>query len=209
MQLNTKEVKKALSLMVKGGNNVLPILDNILIQSKDGKVTFTSSNLRQTVRVELDGNSEQFTACIDAALFTATISAIDVESFDFVSDGTTAKINAITAYLTSAGIDKKDIQTSDYSVSPQYDYSQAVCPAASTNGVTIYCPPGKQTLKGYEVRQTTTIKVRDTAKAGDLLAGVGSKGATEVSSLAFTFDNPDTVQDQARNDAIGNAKRIN
>ena len=41
MQLNTKEVKKALSLMVKGGNNVLPILDNILIHSKGGKVTFT------------------------------------------------------------------------------------------------------------------------------------------------------------------------
>ncbi|MBY0294197.1 SIMPL domain-containing protein, partial [Patescibacteria group bacterium] len=49
-------------------------------------------------------------------------------------------------------------------------------------------------------------KVRDTAKAGDLLAGVGGKGATEVSGLNFTFDNPDAVQDEARNEAIADAK---
>jgi uncharacterized protein YggE len=129
-------------------------------------------------------------------------------SFSIVSDKTTvaaaqtdatAKINAVTDYLTQAGIDKKDIQTSDYSVQPQYDYIQGVC----ANG---YCPPGRQVLKGYEVRQTTTIKVRDTAKAGDLLAGVGGKGATEVSGLQFTFDNPTAVQTDARTKAIADAK---
>lgn len=114
MQLNTKEVKKALSLMVKGGNNVLPILDNILIQSKDGKVTFTSSNLRQTVRVELDGSDEQFTACIDAALFTSTISAIDVESFDFVSDGTTVTITTATGVFRMPTVDSSDFPQQDF-----------------------------------------------------------------------------------------------
>ncbi len=135
-------------------------------------------------------------------------------SFSVVSDkltvaaaqaDATAKINAVTDYLKSAGIDSKDVQTSDYSVSPQYDYQSASCPVSS-GGVVSYCPPGRQVLKGYEVRQTTTIKVRDTAKAGDLLTGVAQKGATEVSSLNFTFDNPDAVQDDARNKAIKSAK---
>lgn len=130
-------------------------------------------------------------------------------SFSVVSDkatvndaqtDATAKANAITAYLKGAGVDEKDIQTTDYSVQPQYDYINQVC----TNG---FCPGGKQVLRGYEVRQTTTIKVRDTSKAGDLLAGVGSKGATEVSGLNFTFDDPTSVQTEARNKAIADAKQ--
>lgn len=112
----------------------------------------------------------------------------------------TAKINAVTAYLKGAGIDEKDIQTSDYSVQPMYDYVNQVC----TNG---YCPGGKQVLRGYQVRQSTTVKVRNTEKAGDLLAGVGGKGATEVSGLNFTFDDPTMVQDEARNKAIADAKK--
>lgn len=111
----------------------------------------------------------------------------------------TAKANATTDYLKSAGIAEKDIQTSNYSINPQYDYIQGTC----TNG---YCPSGRQVLRGYEVRQTTTVKVRNTAKAGDLLAGVGSKGATEVSGLNFTFDDPTKVQTDARNKAIADAK---
>jgi hypothetical protein len=111
----------------------------------------------------------------------------------------TAKANATTEYLKSVGIAEKDIQTSNYSINPQYDYILEAC----TGG---YCPGGKQVLRGYQVRQTTTVKVRDTAKAGDLLAGVGGKGATEVSGLNFTFDDPEAVQDEARDKAIADAK---
>jgi uncharacterized protein YggE len=137
----------------------------------------------------------------------------------------TAKANAITAYLTGAGVDTKDIQTSGYSINPQYTYQNAVCPqtvevptmapnvsvgstggSSASSGAVVYCPPGKQTLTGYEVSQSTTIKVRDTSKAGDLLAGVGSKGATNVSGLTFTFDDPTAVQTEARNKAIADAK---
>lgn len=109
------------------------------------------------------------------------------------------KINAITAYLKGAGVADKDIQTSDYSVYPKYEYVQQAC----TSG---YCPGGKQVLTGYEVSQSTTVKVRDTAKAGGLLSGVGGKGATNVSGLQFTFDKPDTLQTQARAAAIADAK---
>ena len=56
--------------------------------------------------------------------------AADIATFNFsvVSEKSTvaaaqadatAKINAVTDYLTGAGVDKKDIQTSDYSVNPQ------------------------------------------------------------------------------------------
>ncbi len=135
----------------------------------------------------------------DIATFSFSVVSDKATVNDAQTDAT-AKANAATAYLKGAGIDEKDIQTSDYSVQPQYDYINQVC----TNG---YCPGGKQVLKGYEVRQTTTVKVRDTAKAGDVLAGVGSKGATEVSGLTFTFDDPTSVQTEARDKAIADAKQ--
>ncbi len=148
----------------------------------------------------------------------------DIATFDFsvVSDkptvaaaqaDATKKINAIINYLTGAGVAKADIQTSNYSVQPQYQYQQQACPnirtVLSNSNVQLYpnpCPPGKQILTGYEVNQSTTVKVRDITKAGDLLTGVGSAGATQVSGLTLTFDNPHTVQDAARNNAITDAK---
>lgn len=111
----------------------------------------------------------------------------------------TTKSNAIVAYLKEVGVADRDIQTSNYSIYPQYDYVQESC----VNGI---CPGGRQVLRGYEVRQSTTVKVRDTAKAGDLLAGAGTRGATEVSGLNFTFDDPHQGQDEAREAAIADAK---
>lgn len=134
----------------------------------------------------------------------------DIATFDFsvVSEkptvaaaqaDATAKINTITKALKVAGVEEKDIKTSNYSVYPQYDYISNVCISGQP------CRPGEQKLRGYEVRQTTTVKVRDTAKAGDLLTDVGDKGATEVSGLNFTFDDPDAVQKEARDEAIADA----
>lgn len=156
--------------------------------------------------ISVSGHGESL-AVPDIATFTFSVVSDKATVADAQADAT-AKANAVTAYLKSSGIDSKDIQTTDYSVSPQYEYQNAVCPASAPNSAsTVYCPPGRQVLKGYEVRQTTTIKVRDTSKAGDLLAGVGGKGATEVSGLNFTFDNPDAVQTDARTKAIADAKQ--
>jgi uncharacterized protein YggE len=172
---------------------------------------YIGAGLNATNVVSVSGHGEVL-AVPDIATFSFSVVSDKATVADAQADAT-AKANAITEYLKGAGVDEKDIQTSDYSVSPQYEYQNAVCPSAvnplnggAVSSGTVYCPPGKQTLKGYEVRQTTTIKVRDTAKAGDLLTGVGSKGATEVSGLNFTFDDPEGVQTQARDKAIANAK---
>ncbi|MBX4191978.1 SIMPL domain-containing protein [Candidatus Parcubacteria bacterium] len=151
-----------------------------------------------TNTISVSGYGEAL-AVPDIATFTFSVVSEKSTVAAAQTDATT-KANAITKYLKDAGIADKDIQTSNYSVYPQYDYQTAVCQA---NGV---CPGGRSVLRGYEVRQTTTVKVRDTAKAGDLLTGVGTQGATEVSGLNFTFDDPQMVQDQAREKAITDAK---
>jgi uncharacterized protein YggE len=165
---------------------------------------YIGAGINATNTISVNGHGEAY-GVPDIATFTFSVVS-EKSTVAAAQQDATTKINAITEYLTAAGIDKKDIQTSDYSVNPQYDYQNAVCPASAPGGATIYCPGGKQVLRGYQVRQTTTVKVRETAKAGDLLAGVGGKGATEVSSLNFTFDKPDMVQNEAREKAIANAK---
>ncbi len=148
--------------------------------------------------ISVSGYGEVFAAA-DIATFTFSVVSQKSTVASAQQDATT-KINAITDYLKGQGIDAKDLQTTDYAVYPQYDYQSSVCPSSG------YCPPSRQVLRGYEVRQTTSVKVRDTAKAGDILTGVGSKGATEVSSLNFTFDDPQQSQDEARGKAIADAK---
>jgi uncharacterized protein YggE len=172
---------------------------------------FIGSGVAATNTISVNGHGEAL-GVPDIATFTFSVVSDKTTVADAQADAT-AKANAITAYLTGAGVSKDDIQTSDYSIQPQYDYQTAVCPQAAvapnaggSSASAIYCPGGKQVLKGYEVSQSTTIKVRDTSKAGDLLAGVGGKGATQVSGLNFTFDKPDAIQTDARNKAIADAK---
>ena len=175
---------------------------------------YIGAGITATNTINVSGHGELL-AVPDIATFTFSVVSDKATVADAQTDATT-KANAITDYLKNQGIDSKDIQTTDYSVSPQYEYQTAVCPVASVapsvGGVSnsagaVYCPPSKQVLTGYEVNQTTTVKIHDTSKAGALLAGVGTKGATNVSSLTFTFNDPTGVQQQARDKAIADAKQ--
>ncbi len=166
---------------------------------------YIGSGIAPTNTISVSGHGE-ILSVPDVATFTFSVMSNKATVAEAQTDAT-VKANAVTSYLKSQNIDAKDIQTTDYSVNPQYEYQNAVCSTEGTNASPVYCPPGKQVLKGYEVRQITTVKVHDTVKAGNLLAGVGGKGATEVSGLNFTFDDPKGVQRQARDKAIVDAKQ--
>jgi len=158
---------------------------------------YIGSGVAASNTISVSGDGEVF-AVPDTATFSVTIQeeAKDVKAAQEVA---TKKGNDIVAYLKSQGIDEKDYQTTDYSVYPQYDYIQAKCTSD-------YCPGGKQVLRGFQVTQTLTVKVRDAKKAGDLLAGVGSQGASSVSGLSFTIDDQDKLDAEARDKAIAKAK---
>lgn len=147
----------------------------------------------------------------------------DTAQFSFMVQNTAADVataqavaskseNAILDYLKSQGVADADVQTTDYEINPQYEYQNAVCPQPAgvlstlAGAPNIYCPPGKQTLTGYQVSETISVKVHDTSKAGALLSGIGGKGASNVSGLSFTSSNQDQLQNQARDKAIADAK---
>ncbi len=160
-------------------------------------IAFIGSGVSASNTISVSGTGDVF-AVPDTATFSVTIQerAKDVAT---AQTAATKKNNDVVAYLKNAGVVAKDIQTTDYNVNPQYEYSNGVC---STG----YCQPGSQKLVGFEVTQTLTVKVKDTTKAGELLSGVGSRGASTVSGLSFTIDDQNKLEADARDKAIADAK---
>lgn len=135
----------------------------------------------------------------------------DIGQFSFsvvaeADDATTAQTesaestNAILNYLEEQGVAEEDIKTTFYNLNPRYRLEERVCPAGS------FCPPGERVMDGFEVNQTIEVKVRDLEAAGDLIAGVGERGATNISGLSFTIDEPEALKAEAREQAIVQAK---
>lgn len=133
-------------------------------------------------------------------------------SFTVAASGTTAQaaqavstetMNTLTAYLKEQGVEEKDIKTQDYNLFPKYTYVEKPC---EMNTFEMFCPSGESVPDGFDVSQTVTVKVRDTSKSGALLAGVGEKGATNISGLSFVVDDLEPLKAEARTKAIADAK---
>jgi uncharacterized protein YggE len=169
----------------------------ILAISSLKQYRFIGSGVTATNTISVEGAGDVF-AVPDTATFSYGVMVSNAKDVTTAQTEVNTKGNAIIAYLKGQGVDEKDIQTTDYSVNPHYEYGQSAC----SNG---YCPPGKQTLTGYDVNQSVTVKVRDTKKAGELLSGIGSKGATNLSGLSFTIDDQKALESEARQKAIDDA----
>ncbi len=135
----------------------------------------------------------------DIATFSFSVSA-DAKVVSDAQATVTKNTDAIFAELKALGVEDKDIKTTDYSVWPKYAYTAAACSQS-------FCPPSRQIPDGYTVSQTVSVKVRKTEDAGKTLAVVGDKGATNVSGLNFTTDDPNKNINDARGKAIEDAQK--
>ncbi|KKW30411.1 MAG: hypothetical protein UY72_C0013G0021 [Candidatus Uhrbacteria bacterium GW2011_GWD2_52_7] len=104
-------------------------------------------------------------------------------------DQNTEKMNALVDAMKGLGIEEADLQTSSYSVNPQYNYN--VSPAVVT---------------GYEASQTLTVTIRDNTKIGTVIETAGNNGATDVGSLYYEFEDDSAVLAEARDEAIADAR---
>ncbi len=108
----------------------------------------------------------------------------------------TEKTNAALAAVKKLGIDDKDVKTVAYNVYPQYANTPCyggICP--NTNKIT-----------GYQVSQSVEVKVRDTAKAGDVLQALGTLEVQGISGPNFMVDDDKDQKSEARAEAIKNAR---
>lgn len=123
------------------------------------------------------------------------------------------KLDKVLAALNDAGIEEKDIQTTNFSIYPKYEYSYI-----SPSGIKCYadyCPPpyyGKEEIVGQEASWYVNVKVRDIEKAGDVLALVGEQEVMNLSGLSLVVEKQTELErdarDKALEDAHTQAKRI-
>ena len=144
--------------------------------------------------ISVTGEGEAI-AVPDVAEFTFSVNEKG-ESVEVAQGTATTKINSAIDFLKKNGIEEKDIKTTGYNAYPQYQYTTC------TGMVCV----NEQKLIGYEVSQSITVTVRDTAKAGELLSGVGKTGITNISGLSFKVDDPEKFKQEARLQAIEKAK---
>lgn len=112
-------------------------------------------------------------------------------------DANTAAMNDLIAALKEAGIEARDIQTSGFSVNPNYVYTDE----RDANG---YSLPPK--INGYQVMNTVTVVVRDLADLGSILDQSVTVGANTVNGVSFSVADPSDLLNEARKAAFADAR---
>lgn len=144
----------------------------------------------------VDGEAKMETAT-DIATFTASVVTEGGKNVADIQKQNVDKMNIINAFLKEQGIEKKDLQTSQYALTPRYSYSNCLRGAV--------CPP--PAISGYTLNQTLTVKVRNLETIGDILSGIVEKGANNVSGISFTVDDDTDARQVARMEAIAKAQK--
>ncbi len=98
----------------------------------------------------------------------------------------------LIAGLKTNGIGAKDIQTSSFHVEPRYTNPKEGQVAV---------------IDGYRVVNQVEVTARDLDKLGEVLDALVTLGANQMNGLAFDVSKAETLRDDARKDAIANAKR--
>jgi hypothetical protein len=98
--------------------------------------------------------------------------------------------NAVLDALKKAGVDEKDLRTTNFSIWPTQQYS----------------PEGVATGSTYMVDNTVYVTVRDLDGLGDLLDDTISAGANSINSIQFDVADKTAAVKEARALAVEDAK---
>lgn len=107
------------------------------------------------------------------------------------SEANAKQMTAVLAAIKDAGIADRDVQTSRLSLQPQYDPNKS----------------GTAHLLGFQVTNQLTVKMRDIDKLPAILDRAIAAGANEMSGIEFVVSEQSKLLDQARNEAIADARR--
>lgn len=97
-----------------------------------------------------------------------------------------ARMDRVRSALRRAGIQDRDIQTSNISLNPEYRYENNQPPK----------------LNGYSASNQLTVRFRDIANAGRILDALVAEGANQINGPTLTVDNPESALDEARARAV-------
>jgi uncharacterized protein YggE len=105
----------------------------------------------------------------------------------------TTAMNRVFAALKAVGIPDNKIQTSNFSVQPQYPPYRPDAPADS------------RTIIGYQVSNQVSVVVDDLTKLGPALDALVRSGANQLAGVSFSIANPKPLAERARTAAVADA----
>lgn len=127
----------------------------------------------------------------DTAIVTTGVLSQGATAAEALAANTTS-MTALFAALKEAGIDDKDIQTSNFMVQPRYNFYQ----------------DGKAPeLVGYDVSNNVTVRLRKIGDLGGLLDKVVKAGSNQINGISFEVSQPEAAMDEARKLATVDATR--
>lgn len=145
--------------------------------------------------MQITGHGEVM-AAPDTAYVTSGVTSQGTTAKEAL-DANTKDMTALIATLKAAGIESVDIQTSGFSVNPNYVYTDQ----KDANG---YQLPPK--IVGYTVTNGVTVHVRDLTKLGVVLDQAVTVGANTISGINFAVEDPTELYNEARKAAFADAK---
>ena len=108
------------------------------------------------------------------------------------SDANNAAMGKVLLALKGAGIEEKDYQTSRLSLQPESAPNRAAGPA---------------TIVGYRASNRVTIRLRDVSKVASVIDTLVGAGANDIGGINFTVSQASKLLDEAREQAIADARR--
>ena len=100
------------------------------------------------------------------------------------------RMERVIAALRQAGVEERDIQTSNISLNPEYRYENNQPPK----------------LTGYTASNQVNIRFRDIARSGRILDVLVAQGANQINGPTLTIDKPETALDEARMRALATGR---
>ena len=147
-----------------------------------------SENMERTVSVSATGKAA---APADVAQISAGVVAQADTAKDAIGRNNLAMAKVVDG-LKAAGVQAGDIQTTAFNVEPRYNQPKDGRAA---------------TINGYRVINQVRITMRDVKRLGDVLDQAIALGANQIDHIAFNVADQEKLMDDARKEAMENARR--
>jgi len=145
--------------------------------------------------VSADGQAHRMP---DVAVFSAGVTTQGKTASAALAANSQA-MTAVIAELKKAGVQSRDIQTSNLSVSPLYE-EQTAQPTVRPRH------PIGPVIIGYQVANQVNVRQRKLDAYGATIDALVSAGANQINGPSFTVDDPAAALDEARLEAIKAAR---
>ncbi len=126
----------------------------------------------------------------DMAQVTAGVSTMAPTAAQALS-ANSSHMKGVFAALVKLGVPEKNIQTSNFFVSPQYSNGDNNTP---------------RRLTGYQVNNDVTVRLEDVGKLGGALDALVAAGANRINGVSFSIQNSAPLLEKARADAVADAR---